>query len=117
MIGYLTSNHPLIQAFSPQVFGRTRKETAARKRVINMAPKLSDFFAEGEIVAAKGPLDRPISGLMMDSRRVVPGTLFFALPGRRADGVSFIDEAIQRGAVAIVTAKLPRAMSAKVTFI
>lgn len=117
MIGYLTSNHPLIQAFSPQVFGRTRKETAARNRVIKMAPKLSDFFGEGEIVASKGPLDRPISGIVMDSRRVVPGTLFFALPGLRADGISFIDEAINRGAVAIVTAKLPMAMPARATFI
>ena len=37
----------------------------------------------GEILASKGTLDRPISGLVMDSRRVVPGTLFFALPGLR----------------------------------
>ncbi|HEY0967283.1 MAG TPA: UDP-N-acetylmuramoyl-L-alanyl-D-glutamate--2,6-diaminopimelate ligase [Opitutaceae bacterium] len=82
-----------------------------------MAPKLSDFFGEGEIVASKGALDRPISGIVMDSRRVVPGTLFFALPGLRADGISFIDEAINRGAVAIVTAKLPMAMPARATFI
>jgi len=117
VIGYLTPNHPLIQAFRPLPLGRSRKEAAARNRVIKMAPKLSDFFADGEIIASKGPLDRPISGLVMDSRRVVPGTLFFALPGLRADGGTFIDEAIDRGAVAVVVARLPMAASARATFI
>ena len=82
-----------------------------------MAPKLSDYIQEGEIVAVRGTLDRPISGLAMDSRRVVPGSLFFALPGLRTDGGTYIDQAIDRGAVAIVTNKLPSTMPAKVTFI
>ncbi len=117
MIGYLTQNHPLIQAFQSSPRGRTRKETLARNRELKMAPKLSDYFKEDEIVASKGPLDRPISGIVMDSRRVVPGNLFFALPGLRSDGGSYIDEAVARGAVAVVSAKLPFATSAKVTFI
>ncbi len=117
MIGYLTHNPLLIQAFQSRPGGRTRKETLARNRVIKMAPKLSDYFKDDEIVASKGPLDRPISGIVMDSRRVVPGTLFFALPGLRTDGGGYIDEAITRGAVAVVTSKLPLAASAKVTFI
>lgn len=117
MIGYLIQNHPLIGAFAPRTARRTRQETLARNRVIKMAPKLSDYFLDGEIVASKGPLDRPISGIVMDSRRVVPGTLFFALPGLRSNGASFIDEAITRGAVAVVVPKLPMAVSARVTFI
>ncbi|HVU36599.1 MAG TPA: UDP-N-acetylmuramoyl-L-alanyl-D-glutamate--2,6-diaminopimelate ligase [Opitutaceae bacterium] len=72
-----------------------------------MAPKLSDYFRDEDLIAVKGSLDRPISGLALDSRRVVPGNLFFALPGRRADGASFIDEAISRGAVAVVTQNMP----------
>src|SRR6185503_17575587 len=86
-------------------------------RIFKMAPKLSDYFRDEEIVAVKGSLDRPISGLVLDSRRVVPGTLFFALPGLRADGAAFIDEAVSRGAVAIVTQKMPALPPAKVTFI
>jgi UDP-N-acetylmuramoyl-L-alanyl-D-glutamate--2,6-diaminopimelate ligase len=82
-----------------------------------MAPKLSDYFQDGDFVASKGDLDRPISGLAMDSRRVMPGNLFFALPGRRADGNSFIDEAINRGAVAIVAEKIPSGTAARVTYI
>ena len=117
MIGYLTRNHPLIDAFQPRPARRTRSEAHALNRVFKQAPKLSDYFNDGEMLAAKGALDRPISGLALDSRRVVPGTLFFALPGRRADGATFIDEAISRGAVAVVTQKMPAHPPAKVTFI
>lgn len=107
MIGYLTPNYSLIHAFQPRPIRRTRRESIALNRVFKMAPKLSDYFRDAEILAVKGPLDRPISGLALDSRRVVPGNLFFALPGRRTDGASFIDEAISRGAVAVVTQNMP----------
>ena len=116
MIGYLTQNHSLIHAFQPRPARRTRRESLALNRVFKMAPKLSDTLQEGEMLAVKGPLDRPISGLAIDSRRVVPGTLFFALPGLRADGATFIDEAISRGAVAVVTQKMPVHPPGKVTF-
>src|SRR5690606_16774334 len=77
----------------------------------------SDYFRDEDTVAVKGSLDRPISGLVMDSRRVVPGNLFFALPGLRTDGTSFIDEAVSRGAVAIVSNRMPLSTAARVTFI
>jgi UDP-N-acetylmuramoyl-L-alanyl-D-glutamate--2,6-diaminopimelate ligase len=82
-----------------------------------MTSKLFDYFGDGEILAVKGGLDRPISGLAMDSRRVVPGDLFFALPGLRSDGASFIDEAVSRGASAVVAKVLPTHPPSKVTFI
>ncbi|HSW69254.1 MAG TPA: UDP-N-acetylmuramoyl-L-alanyl-D-glutamate--2,6-diaminopimelate ligase [Gammaproteobacteria bacterium] len=44
-----------------------------------------------------------ISDLTLDSRLVKPGSLFFALPGTQKDGRHFIDEAIQKGAHAILT--------------
>lgn len=118
MIGYLTPNYSLIHAFAqPAPVRRTRRESLAAGRIFKMAPKLSDYFHDGEILAVKGTLERPISGLAIDSRRVVPGTLFFALPGQRTDGASFIDEAMSRGAVAIVTQNMPALPPAKVTFI
>lgn len=43
-----------------------------------------------------------IAGVTADSRHVVPGDLFAALPGARVDGRSFIAEAVKRGAVAIL---------------
>jgi UDP-N-acetylmuramoyl-L-alanyl-D-glutamate--2,6-diaminopimelate ligase len=117
VIGYLASNHPLIHAFQSRPLGRTRKEAKLVSNIFRMAPKLQELFEDGELLAVKGALDRPISGLVMDSRRVVPGNLFFALPGYRADGASFIDEAIGRGAIAVVTEKPPVHPHARVVFL
>ena len=43
-----------------------------------------------------------ISGLAYDSRKVVDGTLFFCVPGERADGHDFAAVAVASGAVALV---------------
>jgi UDP-N-acetylmuramoyl-L-alanyl-D-glutamate--2,6-diaminopimelate ligase len=117
MIGYLAPAPALRLAFQPRPLRRRHHEYLAYTRAFAMAPKLATAFPEGEILACKGSLDRPISGLAMDSRRVVPGSLFFALPGRRLDGASFLDEAISRGAAAIVVQRLPVHPPGRVTFI
>ncbi|MDD3179272.1 MAG: UDP-N-acetylmuramoyl-L-alanyl-D-glutamate--2,6-diaminopimelate ligase [Opitutaceae bacterium] len=117
MIGYLTPNYPLIAAFRAHPLQRTRRPARLASRIFKMAPKLSEYFSAADCLAVKGDLDRPISGLAMDSRRVMPGNVFFALPGRRSDGASFIDEAVNRGAVAIVTPRMPAATAAKVTYL
>jgi UDP-N-acetylmuramoyl-L-alanyl-D-glutamate--2,6-diaminopimelate ligase len=44
-----------------------------------------------------------IGGLEYDSRRVGEGFLFFAFPGSRADGRQFAEDALARGAVAVVS--------------
>jgi UDP-N-acetylmuramoyl-L-alanyl-D-glutamate--2,6-diaminopimelate ligase len=43
-----------------------------------------------------------IAGVTADSRQVVPGDLFAALPGARADGRAFIADAVERGAIAVL---------------
>jgi UDP-N-acetylmuramoyl-L-alanyl-D-glutamate--2,6-diaminopimelate ligase len=43
-----------------------------------------------------------IRGLTSDSRKVAPGYLFAALPGGARDGRSYIDDAIDKGAVAVL---------------
>jgi UDP-N-acetylmuramoyl-L-alanyl-D-glutamate--2,6-diaminopimelate ligase len=117
VIGYLTPNYPLVAAFRSLPLHRTRASRRVPPKIFKMAPKLSDYFHDDDIVASKGDLDRPISGLAMDSRRVMAGNLFFALPGRRADGNSFIDEAISRGAVAIVAERIPSGTATRVTYL
>src|SRR5580658_7394375 len=49
----------------------------------------------------------PITGLEYDSRRVEPGFLFFAFPGARSDGREFAAQAMEKGAVATVSALPP----------
>ena len=44
----------------------------------------------------------PHAALSADSRRIAVGDIFFAYPGDAADGRLFIDDAIERGAAAIV---------------
>jgi UDP-N-acetylmuramoyl-L-alanyl-D-glutamate--2,6-diaminopimelate ligase len=45
---------------------------------------------------------RPIARLASDSRKVVPGSAFVAVPGSRLDGAAFIPQAAAAGAVAVV---------------
>jgi len=54
----------------------------------------------------EGASDQPvidIRGLALDSREIEPGFLFAALPGAKRDGRDYIPEAIERGAVAVLT--------------
>jgi UDP-N-acetylmuramoyl-L-alanyl-D-glutamate--2,6-diaminopimelate ligase len=54
----------------------------------------------GQSESALAELD--IAGVTADSRQVVPGDLFAALPGVKTDGRAYIAEAVRRGAVAIL---------------
>src|SRR5581483_9507779 len=56
-----------------------------------------------QIVARAGAADTPVRSIAHDSRAVAPGTVFVAVPGQRADGAAFADQAIARGAVAVVS--------------
>ena len=49
--------------------------------------------------------DLQVSGYQIDSRFAEPGGLFFALPGARVDGHSFLADVKQRGGVAAVVSK------------
>ncbi|MFQ5862693.1 MAG: UDP-N-acetylmuramoyl-L-alanyl-D-glutamate--2,6-diaminopimelate ligase [Candidatus Brocadiales bacterium] len=55
-----------------------------------------------------GPRDfgREITGIACDSREVVRGNLFVAIPGTHVDGHDFIRDALARGAAAVVTEKM-----------
>src|SRR5688500_9301782 len=48
-----------------------------------------------------------IQSLTADSRNVARGTLFAAFPGAKADGAKFIPQALEAGAVAILTDERP----------
>jgi UDP-N-acetylmuramoyl-L-alanyl-D-glutamate--2,6-diaminopimelate ligase len=64
---------------------------------MNLSTIIQGTGARGDVGA-----DPDVSRVTGDSREVGPGTVFFALPGARADGHDFAAEAASRGAVAIV---------------
>lgn len=51
-------------------------------------------------VIGRAPVE--VRDLAYDARTVTPGTVFFCVPGARADGHDFAPEAVERGAVALV---------------
>jgi UDP-N-acetylmuramoyl-L-alanyl-D-glutamate--2,6-diaminopimelate ligase len=46
-----------------------------------------------------------VTAITSDSRQVVPGALFFAVAGSKADGAAYAADAFKRGASAVVTAR------------
>jgi UDP-N-acetylmuramoyl-L-alanyl-D-glutamate--2,6-diaminopimelate ligase len=61
----------------------------------------------GDLMGPEAKLPKPwasvrIAGLAADSRQVLPGYLFAALPGVKTEGTRFIDDAVKRGAAAIL---------------
>ncbi len=67
-----------------------------------MRMRLSELLQTGEVEETEGDLDRLVTGLAYDSREVKRGSIFFAVPGARADGHDFITQALEKGAVAVV---------------
>ena len=68
-----------------------------------MRPHVESLFKGIECAAKRLNNDTVVTCLITDSRRVVPGALFFAIGGLRTNGNYFVEEAADRGAVAIVT--------------
>ena len=62
--------------------------------------QLGDILDDLTLDVATGGLE--ITHVDIDSRECVPGSLFFALPGSSADGVSFAADAVDHGALCVV---------------
>ncbi len=68
---------------------------------------LSEIMKESGVIRTIGQPGIPVHALHFDSRKVEPGTLFFAIRGGSSDGHQFIGAAIEKGASAIVCETLP----------
>jgi UDP-N-acetylmuramoyl-tripeptide--D-alanyl-D-alanine ligase len=81
----------------------TLDSTEVRSRVrVPPTIRLEDVLAAtgGRLQEPASGASSSITGASVDSRRVTPGSIFVALPGERADGHSFVADAIRAGASA-----------------
>lgn len=76
-------------------------DSAIRPSAITAVP-LANLVAGLDMA---GDVESPVfvTGISLDSRDIVPGSLYVALPGRRVHGADFSAEAVAAGAVAVAT--------------
>ncbi|MBQ6669978.1 MAG: UDP-N-acetylmuramoyl-L-alanyl-D-glutamate--2,6-diaminopimelate ligase [Deltaproteobacteria bacterium] len=68
--------------------------------------RINELIEAMKPVTVSGPSDVKVDGLFYDSRKVLPGGVFFALPGAKGDGCDYVDEALKRGAAAVVSERM-----------
>ncbi len=78
---------------------------------------LDELLQGVEVRSLVGDGTVAVGRLEFDSRKVVPGTLFFATRGTQADGHAYIPAAVAAGAAAVVCEELPAERPVGVTFV
>ena len=67
--------------------------------------------------SVNGSTDVLVYDIQIDSRKISAGSVFVAIRGEKSDGHSFIDKAVQLGAVAIVCEAFPATFAEGVTYV
>lgn len=67
--------------------------------------RAKDLIKNAKIVKPQEVLNREITGIFYDSRKVLPGGIFVAIRGSSADGNAFVQDATEKGTAIIVTEK------------
>lgn len=70
--------------------------------------KLKELLNGVEVLQTTANMEQEICNVAYDSRKVVPGSLFVAITGFVTDGNKYIPMALEKGAVAVVTAVRPQ---------
>ena len=69
--------------------------------------KLKELLAGVNMIRATVDMETQVTNVCYDSRKVTPGSLFVAVIGYVTDGNKYISMALEKGAVAVVTAVEP----------
>jgi UDP-N-acetylmuramoyl-L-alanyl-D-glutamate--2,6-diaminopimelate ligase len=64
--------------------------------------QLKEIMRDINYAVLQGKMDENVTGISYDSRKVKPGDLFICIPGLKADGHDFAEQAAERGAAAIL---------------
>ena len=67
--------------------------------------KLGELLAKSEYEVVSGSLDREISDIIYDSRKIVKDCVFVCMVGANFDGHDFIEKAAEQGAAAVVVSR------------
>lgn len=78
---------------------------------------LRDLLYKVNIHSIIGNPDIEIKSLQTDSRKIAPGTCFFAVKGTVADGHDYIETAISNGAVAVICQVVPENISQEIVYV
>ncbi|WP_194776540.1 UDP-N-acetylmuramoyl-L-alanyl-D-glutamate--2,6-diaminopimelate ligase [Pararhodonellum marinum] len=78
---------------------------------------IKDILYKVSLTASIGDMEVEVDQLVFDSRKVVPASAFVAITGTQVDGHAFINQALEKGAIAIICEELPESMQAGVTYV
>ena len=87
--------------YSPQVDGTS--VTRPRQPTTTPAVDLADWLSGLTDVERHGDLDTAVTGISLSTARIRPGDVYAALPGTRAHGADFTEQAVAAGAVVVLT--------------
>jgi UDP-N-acetylmuramoyl-L-alanyl-D-glutamate--2,6-diaminopimelate ligase len=78
---------------------------------------LKDILYKVSLISISGSTEIEIKNVCFDSRKAKTGDLFVAVKGTQVDGHRFIDDVIEKGAVAVVAETLPGNLKQDVVYI
>ncbi|WP_026967963.1 UDP-N-acetylmuramoyl-L-alanyl-D-glutamate--2,6-diaminopimelate ligase [Algoriphagus terrigena] len=78
---------------------------------------LKDILYKVSLTSTMGDMERAVSGIVFDSRKVESGSAFVAVAGTQVDGHEYISTAIDKGASVIICEKLPESLIPTITYV
>lgn len=92
-----------------------RKQEQKSKNESKVHQRLNTLLQNVPVLVVQGETAIEVGTIRFDSRAVLPGDIFVAVRGVHADGHTFIDKAIEKGAKVVVAERLPDGFTASHT--
>jgi len=78
---------------------------------------IKDILYKVSLTSTYGDMERKVSDIVFDSRKVVENSAFVAVKGTQVDGHDFISLALEKGATTIICEQLPESLATGITYI